>query len=253
MPNKRSFLIVSLSILMSCNYSKNATVTNPADVNNLDDYKTTDFKGGWVSLFDGKTTSGWHSYGREAATDRWKVVDGVLCLDTSKKNSPAKQVGGDLVSNAEYGNFDLKLEWKISPNGNSGIIFYVHEDTVKYKNTYNTGLEMQVLDNDGHADGKIHKHRAGDLYDLIACSKETVKPVGQWNEAEIISKDGKLDLFLNGTKVVSTIMWDDNWKTLVAGSKFKSMPDFSTYKKGRIALQDHGNMVCFRKIKIKEL
>ena len=253
MPNKRSFLIVSLSILMSCNYSKNATVTNPADVNNLDDYKTTDFKGGWVSLFDGKTTSGWHSYGREAATDRWKVVDGVLCLDTSKKNSPAKQVGGDLVSNAEYGNFDLKLEWKISPNGNSGIIFYVHEDTVKYKNTYNTGLEMQVLDNDGHADGKIHKHRAGDLYDLIKSTSEPVKPVGEWNQAEIIVNKGKLELKLNGVTTVSTTLWDDNWKKLVAGSKFKTMPNWGTFTSGKIALQDHGNTVWYKNIMIKKL
>jgi len=91
------------------------------------------------------------------------------------------------VTDEEYENFDLKLEWKIAKNGNSGIIFFVHEDTAKYKATYETGPEMQVLDNDGHPDGKIVKHRAGDLYDLISCRKETVKPVGEWNAAEIKS------------------------------------------------------------------
>jgi hypothetical protein len=243
MTNKLTLLAVSLGILMGCNNAKKSTNANIENT-------TGD---GWISIFDGKTTAGWHSYGNEKATDRWKVVDGAFCIDTSQKNSPNAKISGDLVSNAEYGNFDLKLEWKISPKGNSGIIFYVHEDTLQYKDTYNTGLEMQVLDNEGHADGKIHKHRSGDLYDLIACSKETVKPVGEWNEVEIISKDGKLDLVLNGTKVVSTTLWDDNWKNLVAGSKFKSMPDFGTYKKGKIALQDHGNMVCYRNIKIKEI
>ncbi len=241
MINKLSFLVISLGILMGCSNSKKATNST----NNTID--------GWTAIFDGKSTAGWHSYGKENATDRWIVADGAFCIDTSKKNSPTNKVSGDLVSNAEYGNFDLKLEWKITPKGNSGIIFYVHEDLLQYKDTYNTGLEMQVLDNDGHSDGKIPKHRSGDLYDLIACSKETVKAVGEWNEVEIISKDGQLDLVLNGTKVVSTTLWDDNWKNLVAGSKFKSMPGFSTYKKGKIALQDHGNAVCFRNIKIKEL
>ncbi|MBC7887542.1 MAG: DUF1080 domain-containing protein [Ferruginibacter sp.] len=232
---------------MSCNNSKknSASATPNLDYSNKNKDNSTENE--WVSLFDGKTTAGWHSYGKDKAGERWKIADGALYIDTMSKN------GGDLVTNAEYENFDLKLEWKIAPKGNSGIIFYTNEDTLKYKNTYNTGLEMQVLDNDGHGDGKIIKHRSGDLYDLISCSKETVKPVGEWNEAEIISKDGRLQLFLNGTNVVNTTLWDDNWKKMVAGSKFKTMRDFGTYKKGKIALQDHGNMVWYRNIKIKTL
>lgn len=205
---------------------------------------------GWQKLFDGTSTEGWHTYGKATAGSDWKVQDGAIYLDA--KNRTAGQ-GGDLVTNEEFDNFHLKLEWKISKNGNSGIIFNVHEDPVKYPATYNTGPEMQVLDNDGHADGKILKHRTGDLYDLITSNKEPVKPVGQWNKVEIISNNGKLDFILNGEKIVSTTMWDDNWKQMIAGSKFKTMPGFGIYKTGKIALQDHGNDVWYRNITIKRL
>lgn len=214
-----------------------AATTNPA--------ATAD--SGWVSLFDGTTTAGWHSYGKTTAEARWKVVDGTIALDTTVKE------GEDLVTDNSYENFDLKLQWKISKNGNSGIIFLIQEDTTKYKRTYNSGPEMQVLDNDGHPDGKITKHRAGDLYDLIKSSSEPVKPVGEWNQVEIIVNKGKLDLILNGVTTVSTTLWDDAWKKLVAGSKFKVMPNWGTFTSGKIALQDHGNAVWYKDIKIKKL
>lgn len=207
-------------------------------------------KKGWQKLFDGKTTSGWHSYGKQQAGSAWKVQDGALYLDTKNKT---KDNGGDLTTNEEFSNFHLKLEWKISKNGNSGIIFFVNEDLSKYPASYQTGPEMQVLDNDGHADGKINKHRAGDLYDLIASSSEPVKPVGEWNKVEIISNKGKLDFVMNGVKIVSTTMWDEQWKKMVAGSKFKTMPGFSMYKSGKISLQDHGDEVWYRNIEIKRL
>lgn len=245
MKNKFLFLAIVICTLSSCisvNINSNSTnISNGEKSSN-----------GWVSLFDGKTTTGWHSYGKDKADGIWNVVDGAICL-TDKKQRTQGSGGGDLVTDKEYGDFDLKLEWKIAKNGNSGIIFYVVEDPTKYKESYNTGMEMQVLDNDGHPDGKLIRHRAGDLYDLISSSKESVKPVGEWNEVEIISKNGKLQLFLNGTNVVTTQLWDDNWRTMLANSKFKNMPGFGTFKKGKIALQDHSNMVCYRNIKIKEL
>jgi len=207
-------------------------------------------KDGWESLFDGSSLKGWHGYGKTTIGKIWKADNGAIHLDPSLKSG--KDDGGDIVSEKEYSNFDLKLEWKISKNGNSGIIFYVKEDP-QYHESWNTGAEMQVLDNDGHPDGKIKKHRAGDLYDLISSSSEPVKAVGEWNQVEIKSYNGKLDLYFNDVLIVSTTLWNADWETLVKGSKFKSMPGFMKFKSGRIALQDHGNEVWFRNVKIKEL
>jgi hypothetical protein len=207
---------------------------------------------GWQLLFNGQTMNGWHTYGKQSAGKIWKVEDGAVHLDPVAKKDMANE-GGDIVTDNEYDNFDLQLDWKISKNGNSGIIFYVKEDVAKYEQSYHTGLEMQVLDNNGHKDGKIYKHRAGDLYDLIASSKDATKPVGEWNHVEIISNHGKLDFYLNNEHTLTTSLWDDNWKKMVAGSKFKQWPDFGTYKKGRIDLQDHGDEVWYRDIKIKRL
>lgn len=243
---KRFYTVVALTIvLFSCNSAKKL-----ANMNNLTNEEK---NAGWQLLFDGKTTNGWHKYGGDKVGSAWKVNDGCLMLDTAIKENWQIKDGGDIVSDDEFGDYHLKLEWKIAKDGNSGVIFYIHEDKAKYTWPWETGPEMQVLDNNGHPDAKIIKHRAGDLYDLISSSKETVKPYGEWNFVEIKSQNGKLDFFLNGENVVSTTLWDDNWRKMIAGSKFKTMPGFGTYKKGRIGLQDHGNEVWFRNIKIRKL
>jgi hypothetical protein len=240
---KTLFVLSIAALAVSCGSVKNTDSMS----------KSSKSKDGWISLFDGKSLDNWHTYGKDKAGAAWKINEGTLFLDANNKVDGRIPGGGDLVTNEEYDNFHLKLEWKISANGNSGIIFFVHEDTTQFKSTYNTGPEMQVLDNEGHPDAKINKHRAGDLYDLIASSEETVKPAGEWNLAEIISDNGKLDFKLNGTTVVSTNLWDDNWRTMLAGSKFATMPGFGTFKSGKIALQDHGNLVWYRNIMIKKL
>ncbi len=209
-------------------------------------------KEGWQLLFDGRTTQGWHRYNQTGIGSAWKVADGCLYLDPSNPEGWQTRDGGDIVHERVLGDFHLKADWKIARNGNSGIMFYVQEDS-RYEYPWQTGPEMQVLDNEGHDDGKIDKHRAGDLYDLIACSRKTVKPFNQWNHAEIICRQGWLTLKLNGVTVVHTNLKSESWKALIAGSKFASMPGFGSFLTGKIALQDHGNAVWFRNIKVKAL
>jgi Domain of Unknown Function (DUF1080) len=204
-------------------------------------------KDGWTLLFDGKTTSGWRNYKSNKVSDRWKVSNGELYLDKAVTEGT-----GDIMTDKEYKDYELSVDWKVAACGNSGIIFNVVEDA-KYENTYNTGPEMQVLDNSCHPDAKIIKHRAGDLYDLISCSKETVKPAGEWNQVRIISKNAQMEFWLNGTKVVQFTMHTPEWDAMVAKSKFNTMPGFGKALKGHIALQDHGDAVWFRNIKIREV
>lgn len=209
-------------------------------------------QGEWTPIFDGKTFAGWSKYGGGAVGKAWKIENGELYLDAANKAGWQTGDGGDIVTAEEYENFHFKYEWKIAPNGNSGVIFLVHESP-EYQYPWQTGPEMQVLDNAGHQDAKIISHRAGDLYDLIVSSQETVKPAGEWNQAEIRINKGKLDFFLNGVNIVSTQLFTPEWEALIAKSKFKSMPGFGKYKKGKISLQDHGDVVHYRNLMIKKL
>ena len=208
---------------------------------------------GWKLLFDGTTTQGWHKYGGAPIGSAWKVDEGALWLDPSQKEGWQIKGGGDIVTDEVFDDFHLKLEWKIAQNGNSGIMFYIHEDSALFQWPWMTAPEMQVLDNQGHPDAKIIKHRAGDLYDLISCRQETVKPFGEWNQVEIICKKGKLEFFLNQVNVVTVQLWGEEWKKMIAASKFSKMPGFGTYQQGRIGLQDHGDKVWYRNIKIRRI
>lgn len=246
----KSILVASSFVVMlACNNAVSKQTPQPPAMNSISQEEKNE---GWELLFDGVSTAGWHTYGNKPVGKAWKVADGTLYLDIADKKDGKVVGGGDIVTDKDFDNFHLKYDWKISVNGNSGLIFYAQEDS-KYTWPWETGPEMQVLDNNGHPDAKIIKHRAGDLYDLISSSKETVKPAMEWNTAEIKSVNGKLDFYLNGENIISTTLWDDNWKQIVAGSKFKIRPDFGKYQKGKFGLQDHGDLVWFRNIKIKRL
>ena len=248
------FLAASLLLfaLASC-YDKNYSGKKDSNTSIMTQLTDEEKKEGWQLLFDGDSTRGWHTYGGKPVGSAWKVKDGYLYLDTSAKENGKIIGGGNILTDSAFENFHLKLEWNIAKNGNSGIIFLIEEDTSKYTEPWHTGPEMQILDNAGHPDGQHTKHRAGDLYDLISSKKEMAKPPGEWNLAEVKCLNGKLDLYLNGENVVSTTLWDENWKQLIAGSKFKDVPGFGIYKQGKISLQDHDNEVKFRNIKIRKL
>jgi hypothetical protein len=234
---------VALIVLTSCSGSRK-TGSSATTHNTL---TKAEKAAGWQLLFDGTTKNGWHVYNKKSDGSAWKVVDGTLFFDPSEKAGK-----GDIVSDGEYENFHLKLEWKLEAGGNSGLIFLAQEDP-KYRYAYYTGPEMQMIDNNAHPDAKNIKHRSGDLYDLISAKPENTTPIGEWNKIEVIANRSKLQLIVNGTTVVSTTMWDDNWRDLISKSKFKTLKDFGTFRKGRFDLQDHGNKVWFRNIKIKNL
>jgi len=249
---KASLIIATASIIAACN-SQPSNSSVAADTTTADSVnESLSADSGWTSLFDGTTLNEWHQFGGGSAGSAWHADSGTIHLHSAEAKSN-KKAGGDLVSNDSFQNFDLKLEWKISQAGNSGILIYVQDDKAKYKETYQTGLEMQVLDDERHEDRKNPTHRAGSLYDMIQATPGAVKPAGEWNQVEIVSNNGKLDFYLNNVHVVNTTMWDDNWRKMIAGSKFKEWPEFGTFKTGHIVLQDHGNDVWYRNIMVKKL
>lgn len=198
---------------------------------------------GWKLLFDGTSLAGWRGYKTEAVGAGWKVQDGALVLTAAKS--------GDLLTAQEYGDFELSWEWKISEGGNSGVIYRAG---LGESAPYRFGPEYQVLDNEKAKDNKLGNHLAGSLYDMgPEAPRDLTKPVGQWNSSRLIVKGWKVEHWLNGKKVVAADLASAEGKAMIAQSKFKDWPKFATLAKGHIALQDHGDVVSYRSIKIREL
>ncbi len=202
-------------------------------------------KEGWELLFDGKSIDKWHSYNGEGLNPEWVVTPaGELHL--------TKRGGKDIVTNEEFENYELTLEWKIIKGGNSGLMFNIVEDP-KYGSMWHTGPELQFLDDKRHRDSKLPSHRAGSLYDLIPTTPVTANEAEEWNRIRLIIKDGHAEHWQNGYKVVEYEMFSPAWDEMVSKSKFKNKPDFGKFKKGRFGLQDHGDKIWFRNIKVREL
>ena len=202
---------------------------------------------GWALLFDGKRIDQWRGFKKNDVPNSWQIEDNAIAL--TGKN------GGDLITKNPYENYELILDWKISEGGNSGIIYNVSEDP-QYGATYHTGPEMQVLDNERHPDAKMGKNgnrQAGANYDMIPLATPAVNPVGQWNRVRLVVNKGNVEHWLNGKKVVDYQLGSPEWEALVKESKFADMPGYGRIQKGHIALQDHGDKVWFKNIKIRPL
>ncbi len=196
--------------------------------------------GKWVSLFDGKSLAGWMRADGEAAREgAWVAEDGVLFR---------KSGGGDLFSEKKYGDFEFSWEWKISPKGNSGVKYRVKKYGARY-----LGPEYQILDNE-HPDGKnSRKRQAAALYDLKAIAPAAkVKPVGEWNKSRLVVEGNNFRHFLNGKLAVEVTVGSAEWDKIFAKSKYKSHADFARNARGKLMLQDHGNQVWYRNLKIRE-
>lgn len=247
MPTKRHMLLMA-SACLACG------AANAQTPNTLTPQEKAQ---GWHLLFNGSNLDGWHSYLQKAPGRDWSVHDGSIELQRGRNGRP--EDFADLVTAGEYANFDLKLEWRMTPCADSGVMFYVNESP-KYAQPYETGPEMQIADLAcTKPDSRVLNERSGDLFDLISSPVEWVDQAPQWNRFEIIADHGHLQFFQNGHKVIDTWLWTDDWKKLVASTKFKAWPDFGTFQKGHISLQgteDKGETpirLQFRDIKLREL
>lgn len=209
---------------------------------------------GWTYLFDGETTDGWRGYNLEAFPENgWEVVDGMLHVIGSGRGEAGG--GGDILYDQKFRNFELSLEWMVSEGGNSGIFYLAQE--IPGEPVWKNAPEMQILDDAKHPDailGSSGNRAAGSLYDLIPGNREAVKPAGEWNHFKILVFKGTVVHTVNGEQVLEYHLWTDDWKNMVAASKFKDYESFyNTAEEGYIVLQDHGDDVWFRNIKIREL
>ena len=237
--------ISALALIINCLLPNNVSCQIP---NTLSAKETS---AGWKLLFNGKDLVGWHSYLEKVPGKAWQVQNGTIALN--KNNKSVDKDFADLVTDDEFDNFDFKMEWKMEPCANSGVMFYVQE-LPQYKNTYESGPEMQIADLACDDDGRILKCRAGDLYDLISADTEKKKKGGNWNQYEIICNNGHLTFLMNGHKTIETTLWDDNWNNMIKNSKFVEWPGFGTYKKGHISFQGTENgKLWYRNIKIRKL
>ena len=244
-----------------------------ADKKNIDISKFPVDKDGYIVIFDGKTLNGWRGYGMDNPPKSWTVEDGAIKLKGSGTGEAQAEGGGDLIFAHKFQNFELELEYKISEGGNSGIFYLAQEVTTKengkeaYLPIWQSASEYQVLDNDRHPDAKLGQdgnRQSGSLYDMIPAKPQNAKPAGQWNKAKIMVYKGTVIHGQNDKNVVEYHLWTPKWTEMLQASKFKENGDFPiAYEllnnmggknhEGYIGLQDHGDDVWYRNIRVKVL
>ena len=215
-----------------------AEVRQEAAVNRL---TAEEEEAGWRLLFDG-TLDSWRGYRREDAPGGWSAVGGSLAL------TPGAD-GGTLITRERFADFELALEWKVAEGGNSGVFYRATEAE---RAPYWTGPELQVLDNAGHPDGRAPETSAGANYGLHAPVEDVTRPAGEWNEVRIVVRGARVEHWMNGVRIVRYELWTDEWRAAVAATKFAEWAGYGMAEEGHIGLQDHGDPVWYRNIKIRE-
>lgn len=239
-------LLFTLLVVVSCKQKNNETAITKDEVNAIEK----DSVEKWITLFDGSSLDKWRGYLSDTIHPEWSIKDGALAF------TPSEEGGKNIITKDAFTSFVLSLEWKISEGGNSGVFWGVYEDE-EFPEAYQTGLEIQVLDNDRHPDAKANPkfHQAGALYDLVEPAYNVCKPAGEWNLCviKINHNSNTGSASLNGKTIVEFPLSGEVWDNMVANSKFKDWKGFGKYKTGHIGLQDHGDKVWYRNIKIKAL
>ena len=254
-----SLAILAMLCMLSCQKSgsKQETSATTADttaakvpvVNALSDEEKA---GGWELLFDGSTLKGWKRYNQDTIGPLWSVKDGAIVCDGRGLGEGSKN-GGSLITTNQWGNFELRIDWKISPGGNSGILYHVVEQP-QFKQSYETGPEYQVLDDAGWKGQLKDVQKAGSNYDMFAApASKKIMPIGEWNSARIVYNNGHVEHWLNGEKTVEFEEGSADFSARYKKSKWTKYPGWNKFKSGAISLQDHGAPVYFRNIKIKAL
>ncbi|ELR73417.1 Putative secreted glycosyl hydrolase [Fulvivirga imtechensis AK7] len=267
---KSLLFVIAILVSQACGTKSGETEGETTDTNAVDETEAVteeqtslntlsekEKEDGWMLLFDGESSKGWRGYGKDNFPSDWQVVDGTLYMAASGRGEAGSKNGGDIIYDKKFKNFDLKLEWKVSEGGNSGI-FYLGQETDDYDFIWKTAPEMQILDNERHPDAKLGKdgnRQAGSLYDIYPANPQNAKPAGGWNQVEIIVYNGTVVHKQNGETVVEYHLWTPKWNEDVAASKFPGLNEnwAEVAQEGYIGLQDHGDDVWFRNIKIKEL
>lgn len=208
---------------------------------------------GWDLLFDGKTLDGWKRYNHDSIGPLWSVVDSTIMCNGEGLTEGTANVGGSLMTLRSFGNFELELEWKISPGGNSGILYHVVEKP-EYKHDYETGPEFQLMDDPGWKGELTEAQKAGSNYDMYAApATKILKPAGEWNAARIVYNNGHVEHWLNGEKTVEFEEGNPDYQERYKKSKWVNYPGWNQSKTGFLSLQDHGAPIFFRNIKVRAL
>ncbi len=255
MKNLQTYLVLILISIVFVSCQKAATQEETSEPTELVNALTEEEKAaGWELLFDGSTFNGWKRYNHDTIGPLWTIKDEVIICDGTGFGEGSGDHGGSLMTTRTFGNFELVVEWKITPGGNSGILYHVVESP-EYNSDYETGPEYQVMDDAGWKGGELKPaQKVGSNYDMFeAPDTKKIMPVGEWNTSRIVYNNGHVEHYLNGEKTVEFNESGEEYKKRYSESKWIDYPGWNKFKVGAISLQDHGAPVYYRSIKIRSL